>query len=378
MNEVVFDFAGMIRQIRTHQRRIVVPIVAMLVAVIVWMGLALIAVEQWGLNVEPPGEMTLKRAVVMLGWFGGTVIAIAICCWFVPRSPRFACPHCHEEFVERYDRMTVLSTGYCPKCLESLFAVDGTSGGREVSRSTELLTRIEFQERRSHLRPFNPLVPCLLGMSVIAVCFAVATKWDEPLDQSGERDWFPVYRFSVALAGGLATIGYIALRSRARLRVFNQCQCEECGEALGEDAMTSITGNCRNCGSQVLAERFLAPPWPHAKDVWTRSWYRVHGKRWQKWGWITCLTGAVPALAWMAVVYGLCPPSNPQQVNAAAALLMAFALVVQAISTFLGQRWLRHALGLKCPQCREELADVPQFVMPTRNCPFCQTTILAE
>lgn len=378
MNPVVFDFAGMIREIDAHQRRVAGSIATLLVVVAALMGLLILAVEQFGLDLEQPGEWTFKRMIVMTAWFGGMLITLIVFCWRAPKAPQFACPLCDGPFTSRYDQMTVLSTGYCPKCTQPLFGKDDASKGSIKCDSKLVLMPAQASEPTVDRGPYSTVISSLIGLVLIVACSMAATTWDESLLVSNPAYPFPIYRLSVALIGGGVLVSHITLRLLARRRERYLCKCTECGEAVEEDAITSITGNCRNCGSRVLNDRLPVPFRPRAQGLWTRSWYRTHGRRWQKWGWISCIAGAIPALSWMAFLYWFCPPSNPHRVTGVLVALWSFALVLQGVSTYVGQNWLRRALGVNCPECHEQLADVPQFVLPSRNCPFCQTTILTD
>ncbi|MDB5336330.1 MAG: hypothetical protein JWN70_1949 [Planctomycetaceae bacterium] len=380
MQAQVFDFPESARQLEDFQRRLAWMLPWILFIAFASIGLFLFAGWYFELSRDPPGELTVKRAVVFLMFPVVTLVAIWAMSVCFPNPPKLNCPHCQVNLAEGNRWLTAHATGYCPKCLQPLFETDGVSIGAPENHIPGLLTRAEFQFQRSAIKHKPPQIAFLIGVPVIAVSYAIVLTLEKQGPQPDGEVLVPLYSIITAVACSALTIWYMVVQSRARTSELKRCRCEKCQEAIGEGQLPLITGHCTTCGAQVLADPLPRPPWP----VWERpislAWYRIHGKFWDRWAWLHCLVGSAPAIVWIVVICWLNPESRtePAPVTPFWLFLLLLSSVLQISGIAISGWWMRRCWSPKCPQCQHTLADVSQIVMASRNCPFCATTILGD
>jgi len=361
----------MSEQVNEYQRRITLPLIGVLSVIFVSLFVPVLLRGFF----ERTNDL---RGFVIVAWFVGTILGICVCCRCWPKRPQFNCPHCRKNLTEEWhDRAVVLSTGYCPKCMQPLFPLDNSLPSVPENRSN-LLTRAEFKDNRSGVPKFDPIIPYIVGLFVIGPCFLEAKEFDEYRQQIGDTFWFPIYSLITLVVGGVITIGYMATRSHARLVKLKQCRCGDCGEALDESPLTLITGNCTDCGTQALAGRLPILHWRTCDKSWLRSRFREHHVFRRKWGWLPCVIGSAPAFLWLFGVSWLCPVPITAEAEPGWFLLLALAIVWQVLGIGFGSWWMETSLSLRCPQCRHSLSLVGRHVIASRNCPYCLTTIIVD
>jgi ribosomal protein S27E len=278
----------------------------------------------------------------------------------------------------------VIVTGRCPKCAATLFEDEAAARpqqGAEVTGAT-LLTQAELlAAERGVRRAAAPgtikwvlagaILLALGGASAVLVKDVVASRLGEV--------WAP-FVFPVFLAPGIV-VGSWAVAVCGRDLVVVAKRCPHCSARITAGGYAVITGNCSQCGQQVVSDPFpgMQPTLPmQGVPQWSPAEFREMAQPCGERLWIGCLVGAGLNFLWcapllMAISAGLKPGSSLER----SAVLFAWALAI-GFCQYGGVvlwRWYS-ACDIRCPACQRDLVDRYRLVISSHRCYHCGATVL--
>lgn len=179
----------------------------------------------------------------------------------------------------------------------------------------------------------------------------------------------------LALLAGPMVAGVVA-EVRVRMR---SPACPACrARLISSSGRLLLAGDaCARCGTEIVGAGPSTPPaLPSHADFMAR--YNALAGPWNRWIWITGITGAAAGVGIVAIERGWIPRSA-EPVMIVLGLLCAFAGMAAWVK--ITKPYIRRA-GLNCPNCHDPLMGGPgghlsRHTLQTGTCPWCHAPVWA-
>lgn len=321
------------------------------------------------------------RWLLILSLFPLVFVGICALTW-VSRHPLLKCPQCSHSLGWGMAPYQAIVTGRCPKCATTLFE-DAFLNETEspdlpvlelVSRAD--LNAVESLARNSAVRP---MLAWVFSGGLLLAIGSMASLWVRDLLAPWLGEIWTPFVAPVLLIPGISVGLWATVVWARHLHVSRLCP--HCTAPISANGFASLTGNCSNCGQRAVSDPFpgLSPiSHPLREPRWSIAEFHDLAKPRHDRLWIGCFIGAGLASAWIAPFLVALPSKGDSSSEGMTAYFICLGgiLLFQCVGVYVWHRY--SARGIHCSECDGELLQFYSFVISSRRCYHCGSTVLGR